>query len=239
MEWPRLSGLLASIVTLAMVTFCAPLAAQQFHYVAGTKPPDAYLALRSQPSSTRVQRIVAMPNGTLLRVLQRRDDGWWYVSVHPSGQRGWAFRGRGDRVWIHCCSGASATAEPPAPAQRELPGFRTPSNNIHCQIEAWTEAGREASELRCDIAKVSGPIPPKPPSCEFDWGQAFAIASSGRTGRRLCASDTVLNRELKALPYGATWERGGFVCKSDASELICNNRPGHGFALSARKQRLF
>jgi hypothetical protein len=58
--------------------------------VGNTSPPNAYLSLRTQPTSAVGQRIMTMPNGTLLQVLHRQDDGWWYVKVISSGQEGWA-----------------------------------------------------------------------------------------------------------------------------------------------------
>lgn len=73
------------------------------YYVANTRPPDAYLSLRSNPTSASGQRITTMPNGTVLRVLQRQDDGWWYVKVFPSGPEGWALSGNGNRKFIECC----------------------------------------------------------------------------------------------------------------------------------------
>jgi hypothetical protein len=77
------------------------------YYVANTKPPNAYLSLRTNPTSSG-QRIMTMPNGTKLQVLQRQDDGWWHVRVIPSGQEGWALSGQGGRMWIECCATAAA-----------------------------------------------------------------------------------------------------------------------------------
>jgi len=74
-----------------------------YHFVANTRPPDAYLSLRTEPTSSRGQRITTMPNGTLLQVLQRQSDGWWYVRMVANGQQGWALSRQGDRVWIYCC----------------------------------------------------------------------------------------------------------------------------------------
>lgn len=74
-----------------------------YYFVANTHPPDAYLALRTQPSSSRGQRVATMLNGTLLQVLQRQPDGWWRVRIVATGQEGWALSGQGNRVWIDCC----------------------------------------------------------------------------------------------------------------------------------------
>jgi hypothetical protein len=82
------------------------------YYVANTRPPDAYLALRTQPTSAFGQRIMTMPNGTALQVLQRRDDGWWRVKVLPSGPDGWALSGQGARRWIECCQKAPRPSLP-------------------------------------------------------------------------------------------------------------------------------
>jgi hypothetical protein len=80
----------------------SPTADKPFHFVATTQPPDAYLSLRTSPSGG--QEIAQMLNGTLLQVLNRRDDGWWHVRVYPSGQQGWTLNRQGERVWIYCCA---------------------------------------------------------------------------------------------------------------------------------------
>ena len=74
------------------------------YYVANTRPPDAYLALRTDPTSSFGRRVMTMPNGTRLQVLRRRDDGWWYVQVLPSGEVGWTLSRQGNQVWIECCA---------------------------------------------------------------------------------------------------------------------------------------
>jgi hypothetical protein len=87
-------------------------------YVANTEPPDAYLALRTDPASSRGQRVMAMPNGTLLEVIERQPDGWWYVRVIPTGQMGWALSSDRGKQWIVCCTIASIgnTSKPNDPA---------------------------------------------------------------------------------------------------------------------------
>ena len=80
-----------------------PLPAPQYSYVWDTRPPDAWLALRTLPSSSTGTQIVTMPNGTLIDVLERRVDNWWYVRIVETGQVGWALSRQGNRVWISCC----------------------------------------------------------------------------------------------------------------------------------------
>jgi predicted outer membrane repeat protein len=74
-----------------------------YHYVEGTRPPDDFLALRTEPTDESGSRILKMPNGMLLDVVEKRTDGWWRVRVVESGQEGWALSEQGNRVWIHCC----------------------------------------------------------------------------------------------------------------------------------------
>jgi hypothetical protein len=74
------------------------------YYVANTEPPDAFLSLRTVPSSTNGKRLLAMPNGTLVRVLHRNSDGWWYVRAVETGLEGWALSHLGNKEWIVCCT---------------------------------------------------------------------------------------------------------------------------------------
>jgi Bacterial SH3 domain len=122
----RLGFGVAAIATAA-VTLCPTSMAQNAssdndsYYVANTRPPDAFLALRTNPTSGSGQRIATMPNGTPLKVLERRGDGWWYVRVLPSGPEGWALSRQGNSVWIVCCAtGGGAQRQATIPPQ--LPG---------------------------------------------------------------------------------------------------------------------
>jgi hypothetical protein len=73
-----------------------------YDYVANTPPPDAFLALRT-PNLQKGLRITTLPPSTLLNVLERRPDRWWYVRLVPSSQEGWVFSGEGKDLWIECC----------------------------------------------------------------------------------------------------------------------------------------
>jgi hypothetical protein len=210
------------------------------YYVANTRPPDAFLALRTQPTTATGSRISTMPNGTALRVLERRGDGWWLVKVEASGQEGWALAAQGNRTWIECCVTASVAA-PAAQQEPGLVGFRTPSNNIHCQFyELEAEKGQvPVKTIRCDIREISNRPAPRPRDCELEWGQAFELGTDERPGERPCYGDTVQDPRLNPLAYGQTWERGGLRCKSEPSGVTCTNARGHGFELSRSSQRVF
>lgn len=85
------------------------------YYVDNTRPPDAFLALRTQPSTRTGAQIMQMPNGTPLQILQRRPDRWWYVRVVSSGQTGWAKSRAGKNVWIYCCISQPTDAKVASP----------------------------------------------------------------------------------------------------------------------------
>jgi len=73
-----------------------PAEGTQYYYVGPVFPPDPWLALRSEPSSTSGYQIMKMPEGTLFRRLEVR--GQWYKLQLRDGQIGWAHSG-----WIKCC----------------------------------------------------------------------------------------------------------------------------------------
>ncbi len=108
-------------------------------------------------------------------------------------------------------------------------GFTSPSGNIGCVISK--------SSARCDIRNYSWHAPPKPNSCDLDWGGAVAVGS-GR-GHFLCAGDTTLGAGSK-LGYGKTIHMGHMLCESQEAGMRCVNvRKGHGFFLSKQDYDLF
>jgi hypothetical protein len=108
--------------------------------------------------------------------------------------------------------------------------FHSPSGNIRCVID-------RTSVTRCDITNRDWSPPPKPQSCEFDWGNSLAIGCRGR-GHFICVSDAV--DRGRSLDYGQSIRRGRFRCRSRVSGMRCVNlRSGHGFALSRQRVRRF
>jgi hypothetical protein len=234
------------LIAVGCVLFGSSMVAAQqrpsdtaLHYVTNTRPPDTFLALRTQPTSATGARIMAMPNGTALRVLERRADGWWLVRMEPSGPEGWAMAYQGNRTWIDCCLTASV-AQPAQAQESQLTGFRTPSGNIHCQyLEGETDKGEPNKIVRCDIRDIANRPPPRPRDCDLEWGQAFELNTETKPAERLCYGDTVMDAKLSVLQYGRTWERSGLKCRSEQSGVTCVNPSGHGFELSRSAQRVF
>lgn len=117
-----------------------------------------------------------------------------------------------------------------APASASaIVGFHSPSGNIRCDI---LKTG-----VRCDIQQRSWQSPPKPNSCEFDWGQSIGLARQGKA-HFLCVSDAT--DPGVELAYGDALSSHRFRCKSLTSGVRCTNkRNGHGFKLSRQSYRFF
>jgi hypothetical protein len=77
------------------------------------------------------------------------------------------------------------------------------------------------SFTRCDITNRDWSPPPKPQSCEFDWGNSLGLGFRGR-GRFLCVSDAV--DRGRTLDYGKSIKRGRFRCRSRMSGMRCMKR---------------
>ena len=108
--------------------------------------------------------------------------------------------------------------------------FQSPSGNIGCAI---TKAG-----VRCDIRERSWEPPPKPPSCEVDYGQGVTLGRRG-PARFVCAGDTTLGVGPE-LAYGMAIRRGRFLCRSLVRGVRClNRRNRHGFFISRARVNRF
>jgi hypothetical protein len=81
--------------------------------------------------------------------------------------------------------------------------------------------------------------PQRPRDCDLEWGDAFVIEATGRSGYRVCHGDTVVNDEVLTLSYRDTWRQLGYVCRSEQSGTNVQNAAGHGFSLSRNSQQVF
>ena len=117
-------------------------------------------------------------------------------------------------------------------AQASLVGFQTESHKVGCYL-----SGQGA---RCDIRKPKWVAPPKPPSCELDWGQGVAVGRHGAADY-VCAGDTTLDPGHQVLFNGDKVKRGRFKCKAkDRATIKCvNTRNKHGFVVSRKSAEVF
>jgi hypothetical protein len=129
---------------------------------------------------------------------------------------------------------AGAIDAAPASSASNIRFFQSPSKNIGCVIVR----GPGARGARCDIAHHTYVPPPKPASCDLDWGNGLEVGRKGK-GRFVCAGDTVLGHGPK-LAYGDAIQSAGFRCKSAVSGVRCLNRKTqHGFKLSIQQAKVF
>ncbi len=123
-------------------------------------------------------------------------------------------------------AGLALSVAQSSPASSSLIFFRTPSRNINCLATF-----EHAPSLRCDINSGVKPLPPRPASCDFDWGAGYFLDRTGRA-RVSCVSDAAASPTAKVVAYGTTWRRAPFTCTSKRIGLRCTNASGHGFFLS-------
>jgi hypothetical protein len=108
--------------------------------------------------------------------------------------------------------------------------FSSPSGNIGCAIDDGS--------ARCDVGEYDWQPPPRPASCDFDWGGSVNVSGNG-PGEVGCVSDTTRGAG-KALPYGESIEAGSFRCTSAEDGMTCENRDsGHGFFLARETYRVY
>jgi hypothetical protein len=115
--------------------------------------------------------------------------------------------------------------------------FQTPSRNIGC-IYVAPLGPRDRPYLRCDIGGGLHPLPPRPRSCDLDWGYGYGMFGLGRA-KPFCAGDTAKDPRAPVLAYGRTWRKGPFTCLSRASGLRCTSGSRHGFFLSREHSYTF
>jgi len=125
----------------------------------------------------------------------------------------------------------SPDAPGPPTATVARPFFRAPSSNIGCVIADGT--------ARCDIRARSWGVPPRPSSCNLDYGQGLTVGRSG-SGTFVCAGDTALDPRNPVLPYGEDSRVGAVTCASREAGVTCTNADtGHGFFIARERYRLF
>jgi hypothetical protein len=119
-------------------------------------------------------------------------------------------------------------------ARSQYTEFRSPSKNIFCDISG----AAHYNEARCDIHKHSFHAPPKPASCQFDWGQSVMVHHRARWA---CVSDPATGSpHVATLGYGKSKTIGQIRCTSRKTGMICRNlSTGHGFKLSRAAVSLF
>jgi hypothetical protein len=126
---------------------------------------------------------------------------------------------------------STGAATPPPTAIVHLTTFRSPSGNIGCALFEGS--------ARCDIMHRDWSPPPKPATCQFDFGQGLDVYGGSR-GQLVCAGDTALDPSAPVLHYGTASVVGPDECVSAATGMTCTDtRTGHGFWIAIQGYRTF
>ena len=141
--------------------------------------------------------------------------------------------------------GASQQGQP----MQATPGvteFSTPSGNIACGMFGATGAtgatggAAGAGEVACTVARFSFSTPPKPASCQMNWGASWLSIQSGQVVRGLCLGGPPFAPISTVLPYGSTIAHGSLTCRSESAFLACaDTSSGHGFAVDRATARIY
>ena len=119
-----------------------------------------------------------------------------------------------------------------------LPAFRSPSRNISCLLVPGRAV--ESGRLLCAIARslyggslqdrCLGPLGGGVDRHGFELGpfEKGSVSCSGG----ILYNPTSERPTYVILPYGKTWQHGGFVCSSRIAGVTCQNRAGHGLFIS-------
>ena len=131
------------------------------------------------------------------------------------------------------------TAASQAGSATRLPGFRSPSRNISCLF-----IPRGPAHLLCKIARADYSARLEAhcgaPPIQVDWAGFELVA--GRKGTVVCSGGILYDPATQhpsyvTLPYGKTWRRGAFTCRSRVTGVTCRNRQGHGLFVSRQAWR--
>ena len=109
-----------------------------------------------------------------------------------------------------------------------VPGFHSPSGNIRCLLV-------QPKALVCQIASSSYAKRLEAKCNGLDW-HGFYL-SAGKAASRNCSGGILYTGTPRYvdLPYGKSWTRGPFTCRSALTGVTCRSRTGHGITgVSAR-----
>jgi hypothetical protein len=127
--------------------------------------------------------------------------------------------------------------------------FHTADGNIQCAAVKRVKKSRKKHRsalpggARCDVKSHTWTAPPKPNSCDLDWGSGVDVGDKG-PGQYVCAGDTVADQPKSfVLTPGVIVVVGRYSCtipSTDPNVVRCSNTgTGHGFEVSAAAVQLF
>jgi hypothetical protein len=110
--------------------------------------------------------------------------------------------------------------------------FTSPTQNIYCLLESTFAS--------CRAETHTWKVPPRPASCDTDWGDDLEVDEAGPATFR-CSSDAATYdwTAERQLAYGHAIRFGHMQCQSTEAGMRCDNlTTDHGFTVSRETYQL-
>lgn len=122
---------------------------------------------------------------------------------------------------------------------RIVPGFRSPSGNIHCSYDrkAFVPTHGTKRLLTCGLIHADYAMQLQRRCLAGDW-HGFGLGAQTRP-TLFCAGnpDYATRPVYTTLAYGRSWTRGPFTCTSRVTGVTCRNQGAHGVFISRQTYR--
>jgi hypothetical protein len=125
-----------------------------------------------------------------------------------------------------------------SPGVRNVPGFRSPSGNIHCYYDSKAYAPNGSQPLlTCGLSHADYAMRLQRRCLAGDW-HGFGLRTNAKPAI-FCSGnpDFSIHPVYTALAYGKSWTRGRFTCTSRITGVTCRNAGGHGLFISRQSYR--
>ena len=127
--------------------------------------------------------------------------------------------------------------------------FHTADGNIGCALVKPVKRNkkrrfpRSPGQARCDVKTHTWVAPPRPRTCDLDWGFGVQVGDRGFSSY-VCAGDSVaFGKPNPVLAPGGFIVVGPYACAvlpvAETTVNCRNNRTGRGFEVSAATVSLF
>jgi len=122
---------------------------------------------------------------------------------------------------------------------RIVPGFRSPSGNIHCHYDpkAFSPPNGTKRLLTCGLRHADYSMQLQRRCLAGDW-HGFGLRANTKP-TIFCAGnpDVSIRPVYTTLAYGKSWTRGPFACTTRITGVTCRNQRGHGLFISRQAYR--
>jgi len=122
---------------------------------------------------------------------------------------------------------------------RKVPGFRSPSGNIHCYFDrkAIVPANGTKRLLTCGLQHADYAMQLQHRCLAGDW-HGFVLGAKAKPAIFCAGNANYSFRPVYTLlAYGKSRQLGPFTCTSRITGVTCHNRSGHGLFVSRQTYR--